>query len=73
MNIRKNFRYGHGKVHTFQLDVFNVLNGNAIRTMTDTVGTSLGQVTAILPAVSRGSPTSSSGNGTSKLKVKSQS
>jgi hypothetical protein len=49
VNIRKNFRYGHGKVHTFQLDVFNVFNGNAIRTMTDTVGTSLGQVTAILP------------------------
>jgi hypothetical protein len=49
VNIRKNFRYGHGKVHTFQLDIFNVLNGNAIRTMTDSVGTSLGQVTAILP------------------------
>ena len=29
--------------------IFNVLNGNAIRTATDTVGTSLGQVTAILP------------------------
>jgi CBS domain containing-hemolysin-like protein len=40
---------GHGTVHTFQLDVFNALNGNAIRTMTDSVGTSLGQVTAILP------------------------
>jgi hypothetical protein len=26
-----------------------VFNANAIRTMTDTVGTSLGQVTAILP------------------------
>src|SRR6266511_3527869 len=49
MNVKKNIRYGHGKVHTFQLDVFNVFNSNAIRTMTDTVGTSLGQVTAILP------------------------
>jgi hypothetical protein len=49
MNIRKNVRYGHGKVHTFQFDVFNVFNANAVRTMTDTVGTSLGQVTAILP------------------------
>jgi hypothetical protein len=49
VNIRKNIRYGNGKVHTFQLDVFNVFNNNAIRTMTDTVGTSLGQVTAILP------------------------
>jgi hypothetical protein len=49
MNVKKNIRYGHGKVHTFQLDVFNVFNSNAIRTMTDTIGTSLGQVTAILP------------------------
>jgi carboxypeptidase family protein len=49
VNFKKNIRYGHGKVHTFQLDIFNVFNGNAIRTMTDTVGTSLGQVTAILP------------------------
>jgi hypothetical protein len=37
------------KVHTFQLDLFNVLNNNSIRTLTDTVGTSLGQVTAIMP------------------------
>ena len=49
MNIKKNIPYGHHKVHTFQLDIFNVFNSNAIRTMTDTVGTSLGQVTAILP------------------------
>jgi len=49
VNIRKNFRYGHGKVHTFQVDVFNVFNTNAIRTMTDGVGTSLGQVTALIP------------------------
>jgi hypothetical protein len=49
VNFRKNFRYGHGKTHTFQFDIFNVFNSNAIRTMTDSVGTSLGQVTAILP------------------------
>jgi len=49
VNIKKNFHYGHGKVHTFQFDVFNLFNANAIRTMTDSVGTSLGQVTAILP------------------------
>jgi hypothetical protein len=49
VNFKKNIHYGHGKVHTFQLDIFNVFNANAIRTMTDTVGTSLGQVTAILP------------------------
>jgi hypothetical protein len=48
VNIKKNIRYGN-KVHTFQLDVFNVFNNNSIRTMTDTVGTSLGQVTAIMP------------------------
>jgi hypothetical protein len=49
VNFRKNIHYGHGKVHTFQVDVFNVFNNNSIRTMTDTVGTSLGQVTAIMP------------------------
>jgi hypothetical protein len=49
VNVKKNIHYGHGKVHTFQVDIFNVLNSNAIRTMTDAVGTSLGQVTAILP------------------------
>jgi hypothetical protein len=49
MNIRKNIRYGNGKIHTLQLDIFYVFNNNSIRTMTDTVGTSLGQVTAILP------------------------
>jgi hypothetical protein len=49
INIKKNFVYGHNKVHTFQLDIFNVFNANAIRTVTDSVGTSLGQVTAILP------------------------
>src|SRR5262245_14127204 len=49
INIKKNFVYGHNKVHTFQFDIFNVFNANAIRTVTDSVGTSLGQVTAILP------------------------
>jgi Carboxypeptidase regulatory-like domain len=49
INVRKNFHYGNGKVHTFQLDIFNLFNNNAIRTQTDTVGTSLGQVTAIMP------------------------
>jgi hypothetical protein len=48
VNFKKNFRYGN-RVHTFQLDVFNVFNNNSIRTMNDTVGNSLGQVTAIMP------------------------
>ena len=48
VNFKKNFRYGN-RVHTFQLDVFNIFNNNSIRTMNDTVGNSLGQVTAIMP------------------------
>jgi hypothetical protein len=48
VNFKKNLRNGN-KVHTFQLDIFNVFNNNSIRTMTDSVGSSLGQVTAILP------------------------
>ena len=48
VNFKKNIRYG-SKVHTFQLDIFNVFNNNSIRTMTDSVGGSLGQATAILP------------------------
>jgi hypothetical protein len=48
VNFKKNIRYG-SKVHTFQIDIFNVFNNNSIRTMNDTVGNSLGQVTAILP------------------------
>jgi hypothetical protein len=48
VNFKKNFRYGN-RVHTFQLDIFNVFNNNSIRTMNDTVGNSLGQVTAIMP------------------------
>jgi hypothetical protein len=49
INVRKTIRYGNNKVHSFQLDIFNLFNNNAIRTQTDTVGTSLGQVTAIMP------------------------
>ena len=49
INVRKNLHYGNNKVHTFQLDIFNVFNTNSIRTQTDSVGTSLGQVTAIMP------------------------
>ena len=37
VNFKKNFRYGN-KVHTFQIDIFNVFNNNSIRTMNDTVG-----------------------------------
>ena len=48
INFKKNFRFGN-KMHTFQVDVFNLFNSNAILTMTDSVGTSLGQVTRILP------------------------
>ena len=48
VNFKKNFRYG-SRVHTFQVDIFNVFNNNSIRTMNDAVGTSLGQVTAIMP------------------------
>ena len=31
INFKKNIRYGN-KVHSFQLDLFNVLNSNAVRT-----------------------------------------
>lgn len=48
INVRKNLHRGN-QIHTFQLDLFNVFNANAVRTQTDTVGTSLGQVTAIMP------------------------
>jgi hypothetical protein len=34
INFKKNIRYGN-KVHTFQLDLFNVFNNNSIRTVTD--------------------------------------
>ena len=48
VNFKKNFRYGN-KVHTFQVDVFNVFNNNSIRTFNNTVGSTLGQVTAVMP------------------------
>ena len=41
--------------------MFNVFNNNSIRTMTDAVGTSLGQVTAIMPGRFPRSGISSSG------------
>ena len=48
INFRKNVRYGN-KVHSFQFDLFNVFNNNSIREQTNAVGTSLGQVTSIMP------------------------
>ena len=48
VNFKKSIRYG-SKVHTFQIDIFNVFNNNSIRTYNNTVGNTLGQVTAIMP------------------------
>ncbi len=61
VNFKKNFRYG-SKVHTFQLDIFNVFNNNSIRTMNDTVGTRSDRSRRSCRAGSRGWRTSSSGN-----------
>jgi carboxypeptidase family protein len=47
VNVKKNFRHNN-KVLTFQLDVFNVLNSNAIRAAQNSVGTSLGNATTIM-------------------------
>ena len=47
INVKKNFRHNN-HVLTFQVDVFNVLNANAIRAGTNAVGTSLGQATTIM-------------------------
>ena len=47
INLKKNFRH-NGKVLTFQIDVFNVLNSNAIRAANNNVGTSLGNATTIM-------------------------
>ena len=47
LNIKKNFRAGR-KTFSLQLDAFNALNGAAVFTRNNTIGTSLGQVTAIL-------------------------
>ena len=45
--MRKNFRHNN-KVLTFQIDIFNVLNANAIRTANNNVGASLGNATNIM-------------------------
>ena len=41
LNIKKNFRHNN-KVLTFQVDIFNVLNSNAIRAANNNVGANLG-------------------------------
>jgi hypothetical protein len=46
LNIKKNFRSGQ-KTFTFQVDCFNVLNSNAILTMNNAIGATLGQVNSI--------------------------
>ena len=46
MNIKKTIRAGR-RTYTFQLDYFNVLNGNAILTTNNAIGSSLGQATSI--------------------------
>src|SRR5207244_8407332 len=47
LNIKKNFRSGR-KTFSVQADAFNALNGNAIFTRNNSIGSSLGQVTSIL-------------------------
>ena len=47
INFRKAWRHGRNQ-WSLQLDYFNVLNGNAIRTQNNAIGSSLGQVTAFL-------------------------
>jgi hypothetical protein len=47
INVKKNFRHNN-KVLTFQIDLFNVLNSNAIRAANNNVGTSLGNATTIM-------------------------
>ena len=46
-NVKKNFRAGR-KTFSGQVDFFNVLNQNAVFTRNNAIGSSLGQVTAIL-------------------------
>jgi hypothetical protein len=48
VNFKKNIRYGKNTL-TFEVEYFNVLNGNAVWNTNDTIGSSLGQVTRILP------------------------
>jgi hypothetical protein len=47
LNIKKDFRQGR-KSYSVQLDAFNALNGSAVFTRNNSIGNSLGQVTAIL-------------------------
>jgi hypothetical protein len=47
LNIKKNFRHGR-KTYSGQVDFFNALNGNAVFSRINAVGTSLGQVETIL-------------------------
>jgi len=47
LNVKKNFRLNN-KVLTFQVDIFNVLNANAIRAANNNVGASLGNATTIM-------------------------
>jgi hypothetical protein len=48
VNFRKIFRRGT-KRYSVQLDLFNALNGNAIWTINNSIGSSLGQPQSILP------------------------
>ena len=47
INFKKNIRHNNN-VLTLQVDVFNVLNSNAIRGINNTVGSGLGQATTIM-------------------------
>jgi Carboxypeptidase regulatory-like domain len=47
VNFKKNFRAGR-KTFSGQLDVFNALNGNAVFTRNNAIGSALGQVQTIL-------------------------
>ena len=47
LNFKKNFRMGR-KTFSGQVDLFNALNGNAIFSRNDAIGSSLGQVQTIL-------------------------
>jgi hypothetical protein len=47
LNLKKNFRAGR-KSYSAQIDAFNALNGNAVFTRNNAIGTSLGQVQTIL-------------------------
>ncbi len=47
INVKKNIRHNNN-VLTFQIDIFNVLNANAIRAANNSVGASLGNATTIM-------------------------